>query len=710
MSITRIIRLGYPPFLKMLPALRNIYSIRRKLCKPILVSVLAVIAELSLAGPAFGQSLAKLAQEAGERISRGKGTTKVYTNDDLNAASPPSAPTPVPAPAPRQRESSMTNPLSINATLTSGIYSTYTRGGGNPSQHLEFVPAGATFDINGFYLTPDFIDYWVQPELNAGPQASDAGFTGGNGVSLRVTFLRHRAFPVTFRYSNVQLKDVYFGSLSQISSYSRHNRNKELGLTSEWKIAGLPTATIDWGTNAVNSEAGINAIPDYLSHSKHLNLDSSYEHWGWTLQGFVHRQELNSDLFTPKDQHSNTFLLRQKVLQYQGSARRSLFGDSELSLDLGSQSTSNLLLDHPIDLTTRYGTANLRLAQTGRWKTSLRAGYTSNISSLLLTQLAGSLAGNGSIAPDSSVLSTFHRKIAYLNLNVLTSVDLSHGFGLFASGDRTSVLTASDSRLNSSYFTTAGGVTYAGSFRWGSLSFQYGRSLGMGAVSRTSGRIEGQNYMLASQHDIGQRLQLNLSVRGIMQRVRSQQPADDRSFSSDVGVGLRLIRDFRFRLGGGWQHSTFTNSGTKFDIQGYSAQVGLEHPRFQLSGSLNTSVGSSLQAYRQQFGGIGVGAAVLTTLNLIPSDLRGRSLTIHANPFRKLELSALWTSSVQHLEGLVANDFKILDVHATYHFRRLQFEFGYFRSLQVFSSYLAIYPATERGRFYIRIWRNVKLL
>jgi len=108
--------------------------------------------------------------------------------------------------------------------------------------------------------------------------------------------------------------------------------------------------------------------------------------------------------------------------------------------------------------------------------------------------------------------------------------------------------------------------------------------------------------------------------------------------------------------------------------------------------------------------GIGAESALLGPLHLIPSDLRGLTLSLHANPTRKIELSALWTRSIQHLEGVVANDFEIIDVHATYHFRKLQFELGYFRSDQIFSSYLATYPKTQRGRFYFRMSRTEKLL
>jgi hypothetical protein len=289
-------------------------------------------------------------------------------------------------------------------------------------------------------------------------------------------------------------------------------------------------------------------------------------------------------------------------------------------------------------------------------------------------------------------------------------VDLSHGLGLYGSVDRTSVLMASDSGPRSSYITTAGGMTYLGKFRWGNFSAQYGREFGIGSVTGQTGTIEGQNYVVSVQHGKREGLQLNLAIHGTDQSVRNALPANDQSFASEGSVEHRVFRQFSVRVGGGWQQGSFTNAGNNFHTSGYTAHASIEHPRFQLQGSLNTSVGNSLQAYSRQFGGIVAESALLTPLHLIPSDLRGRTLTLHANPTRLLELSALWTRSLQHLEGVLANDFEIIDAHATYRFRRLQFEFGFFRSAQIFSSYLATYPETRRGRTYFRVVRTFKVL
>ena len=604
----------------------------------------------------------------------------------------------------------MERPLTIDGTFSSGYYNSYAKGGGNGDQRISFVPADAALNLNGYYLSPDMLNYFIQSEMSTGSQASDAGFEGGNGISTRISALRTGAFPMTFRYSNMQLKDAYFGSLTQVSSYTQKNRNKDLGLTVGLNISGLPAVTIDWGTSSVQSQSFTPAIPDYTSRSSHLNLNCSDRRWGWDFQCFAARQQQSSDLYSPQVEGTNSSLLRQQVTQFRGSARRSFLGDSELSIDGGNQSTSNIVLNQPIDLTTRYASANLRMFQKRRWKTSLRAGYTSNIAGLVLTQLVGGLSGNGSIAPDATVVHQFQRTTSYLNLNGLTSVDLSHGLGLYGSLDRTSVLTASDSGLSSKYTTAAGGITYSRTFGWGSLSGQYGRSLGIGSITGMTGRIDGQNYLLTVQPGRPDGLQFDFSVRGSDQSVKNQMPAREHSLASDAGVGLPLFWQFRVRLGGGWQQNVFSNQGNEFHTNGYTARAGIENPRFQLNGSLNSSVGNSLQAYSQLVNGLGLESAFLTPLRIVPSSLQGVAVTLHVIPTRKLELSGLFTRSVQHLEGIVTNDFEVIDVYLTFHFRKLQLVSGYFRSTQIYTSYLAVYPLTERGRFYLRFTRPAKIL
>ena len=599
---------------------------------------------------------------------------------------------------------SQEKPLSVTGTFSTGYYNTYSRGEENSS--LSFIPVGAKFDINGYFMMPDFLSFSVQPQIGYGPQASDAGFDAGNGVRLRVTLLRKRSFPLTFHYSNLEVEDVYFGSLTQLSSYTLKNRNKDLGLTWEFLPKGAPQTIVDLGTNSVDSVPGLPNIPDYLSHGNHVNANTMWDKSGWALEGFVHHQyEVSNLLSSPADLNPSS--LEQNVTQYQASARRNLFQDSEFLINGGSQSTSSILVAMPISLSTRYVSTNLLLRQRRRWKSSIRASYTSNIASQLLAQATSTLATPGAVAIGDSILTPFNHGAATYEFNGLTSADLAHGFGVYGSAERSAVLSSSlDGPLNTNYFTTEVGVTYKHRFSWANVTGQFGQDLGVGSITGESGFIQGQTYNVTAQHGTPDQMEYEGVLHGINQSVHNALPVTNHSVSIEGSIGHHMMGRFSGRIGGGYQRSSFVNAANEYRTNGYLARASLEHPRVQVSFSLNDSLSNSLPFYSQLFSGLGVGSILMAPLQIIPSDYHALSFTVHTNATRKLEISAFWTKSQQHLDGVLNNDFQLLNVYLTYHFRRIQVESGLIHSSQLFLNF----PTTVRERFYIRFSRTARIL
>jgi hypothetical protein len=596
-------------------------------------------------------------------------------------------------------------PLNASATITTGYYNTKTRGEEN--QSMNFVPLGARFEITGFYKSADFLNFTAEPELNVGPQASEAGFQGGNGVRFRATAFR-KLIPLTFRYSNLQVEDVYFGGLSQISGYSLTNRNKELGASLELAFSKkLPEVTIDWGTTSVRSQSSIQEISDYVSSGHHLNVDAKYEHWGWIAEGFMHSQEQLSNILEPIQGGTEFGNLKQSVIQYEGSARRTFLGDSEFFADAGTQTTRSVLFTLPIDLTNRYASASLRMFQKRRVRTSLRMSYASNLTSQLLAQATGSLATVGSSVPDSAVLEPLSHGISSLNINSLTTATIGRGFSAYAGLERNEILSASqDAMLSASYLAASGGLSYARKVSWGNISGEYGREYGIGSVLGQAGTLSGQNFRAAAQRGARGGLVLDVSVHGNDQKVDNTQPYSNRSLSVEGNIGDRLWGDFSAHVGGGWQWGTINSLGNEFRTGGYTARVGIDHPRFQFSASINDLTADSLPLYNPLLSGYATSEVVPGGLRLIPSDYRSASIGLHANPLHKVELSATWVHSLQHLDSVISNDFQLINGNVTYHFRRIQLEMGFIRFNQSF----AYYPATLRTRYYIRASRTVRLL
>ncbi len=596
-------------------------------------------------------------------------------------------------------------PLTATGTFSTGYYSAVTRGDAN--QSLRFVPLGAKWDVEGYLVSPDLFSFSAQPEMTLGPQASDAGFQGGDGVTLRVMLLRHRVMPLTLRYSNVQLEDAYFGSLSQVSGYTLKSRTKDLGASWELKPKSLPVTTVDWGRGSVDATSGTAGVSDFLSHGDHMNVDSKYEKGGWDLQGFVRRYRQASDVQAPTDIGTREGSLLQRGVQYQASGRRGFLGDSELYVDAGSQSMSSLLFTLPVALRTRYAAANVRFFQRRRWKASARANYSSNLASQLLQQAVGTLGLPGAIVPDETALAPFSRGLAILNLSGATSLAVGHGLELFSAVERSALLSSNQEGMrNSRYLTASAGANYAARFAGGRLSGEYARDYGVGSLTGQSGTIQGQHYMVSSQYGSPDSLEFDATVRGSNQRVKTAQPLTNDNFSGEGSFGRRVAGGFSARLGGGWQWATVTNAANEFRLNGYTARAGIEHPRFQLSGSLNNSLGNSLPFYSQLLGGSNLESALLFPPQVMLSDYRAMSFTLHANPLRRLELSVVWTRSRQHLDGLLSNNFGLLNAHVTYRFRKIQLEAGYIRSNQTF----VFYPYTIRERLYLRLSRSARLL
>ena len=79
-------------------------------------------------------------------------------------------------------------PLSVRGVFSTGYYSSSTRG--EITNAVDFVPVSARFEMTGYYKSADFLHFSAQPEVTLGPQASDAGFQGGNGIKFQATLFR----------------------------------------------------------------------------------------------------------------------------------------------------------------------------------------------------------------------------------------------------------------------------------------------------------------------------------------------------------------------------------------------------------------------------------------------------------------------------------------------------------------------------------------
>ena len=228
---------------------------------------------------------------------------------------------------------------------------------------------------------------------------------------------------------------------------------------------------------------------------------------------------------------------------------------------------------------------NLRLFQRRRWKTALRAGYSSNIASQLLAQAVASLAGAGAVGPGTTVLLPFSHGISNLDISAVTNVDIGariRSLSAASSGTRCSVRT----RTGPSIRTTSPappGLNLHEAIQVGNISGQYGRELGYGSITGQSGTIEGQTYRAGVQHSTANGMVLEGTVHGSDQTVHNAKPLSDKSCvggSRRVHARVPAISARAWAAAGRGVRSSAP--ATNFATNGYTARASIEHPRFQV--------------------------------------------------------------------------------------------------------------------------------
>ena len=190
-------------------------------------------------------------------------------------------------------------PVSLAGRLYSGFFNTTNRNGAETG--LSFVQLGVDLDLYGYLGAPGLIDYRVQPKLTSGPQATEAGFFGGNGVTLTTTFLGRRPFPLRLNYTNLRRENVFFGGITQVSGFRSKNHDRNFGLNWELRAPGLPEIYANYSSSDLKATPDISLLPDYRSKSRNAGLQVKDELGGWDLTGEMRRMKLANTFATPPD-------------------------------------------------------------------------------------------------------------------------------------------------------------------------------------------------------------------------------------------------------------------------------------------------------------------------------------------------------------------------------------------------------------------------
>jgi hypothetical protein len=593
-------------------------------------------------------------------------------------------------------------PVTLTGVFSSGFYATDNRNG--REARVTSIPFLVNLDLSGYVGHPGFISYRVQPQLSTGAQANEAGFIGGNGLSLSTTFLGRRSFPLTLTYSNVQREQVTYGSLTRISGLRSLSHERDFRLNWQVREPQLPRLSFELGNSRDTLEPETPIIPDYRSRSRHYVVGIQEHRWGWALDGSLRWDKFASDFANPLEPEFITTKLAQRSSHYQFTAQRPLGSRSQLVLSGGLLNSRNTWNDRPFDQDMRFVNALLTFGKRERWQGSLRGGYSTNQlgTEILaaLRKLTGSRA-SGTPGPEVLVFVPLQTRVSSLAFSGNLRYQMHRDWSLFGSLSQDNVSTPNGSiaGAEANYLNGTGGVSFNRRFHWVTLTSQY--SLNMGRLDYANirdSRLLGHSFNLTAQHGTVEHLELTGSINASVQQVDQLLLLRSGNQSADFTLARRLA-GVVFRGGVGTQRSSFRDGGLDYDSEGLTFRGSVEHARVQLHYFRNVVDGNTLQALLANPATSAVLLAV--PLRVILSSFRTETASLNTTPWRRLEANLSWTQGRQKFDSHVNNDFKQLDLRVGYSFRLLMFAVGYAHYEQSFLNL----PGYMRKRFYVRVSR-----
>ncbi len=291
-------------------------------------------------------------------------------------------------------------PLSLRATMSSGFYSTFSRD--VVETRLSVVPVSLDLAARGYIGDPGFFSYSVRPMLSVGPQASEAGLLGGNGVAADTTILGGRSFPLKLRYANIKREDVFFGSLNQVSGYRSINHEKVLGLNWQLRARHLPQLSVDLNRSDLSTDPGVSIIPSYSTVNRGYALTLHDERGGWNIDADARRTVLKSNFGALGPEGLITTRMDQDLDHAGAVVHKELGSAIGLTFTGGATKNQNRFDSHPYIQNLRYVDGSMNLSRGTRWRGRLRVGYNDN-------RLGADMSSNSSLptaatAPESSPL------------------------------------------------------------------------------------------------------------------------------------------------------------------------------------------------------------------------------------------------------------------------------------------------------------------
>lgn len=597
----------------------------------------------------------------------------------------------------------------LGGKVMTGYYSTRAEDLGG--QEIHFVPL--TFDLwtAGFLGHPDFLSFDVKPTLTFGPQATEAGFIGGNGVSAATEFLRRRSFPLRLFYNNLRREDVYYGGMSQVSGYRSMNHDVNYGANWDIRRSRWPQIALDWKRSSLTSKPQISYLPEFRTQTSQAGATVTDRRMGWELLATLRRDGIVTDFGYPSGDTISLSKIDQSNTQMEASAQRPVWGGGSLALTGANHKIRSSSGGIQFEQDLKILSAGLYTDGHRRLKTAMRANYLAGaVSRGYRDSVAAYASGRTGLLSPGAVLEALTSQ-NYSNLSLSADVRYSLFRNLEA------YFTANEGRVwapahaavmpEYDYLSGTAGLRFERRFSpWATVTGDAhgtkGRTIYRNAAP---GRIQGAGYTARLQSGNPERIEGSVSFQEERQRVQQTVLASNQWTNrwGDVALTRKIAAwGLSITVGGGYQRSSYGAFGSEFRGEGYSLNGNFQHSLGQGSYSRFDSRGNTLSPLLAAVGGDG-GAIVAPGLLLPSLDTiqKGQTLILRITPLRRLEASALFTHVYQEMNAAPLNEYRQILVTVGYRFRLLHFEAGYAEWEQ---SLLGA-PKALRNRLYFRVAR-----
>jgi hypothetical protein len=579
-----------------------------------------------------------------------------------------------------------------NMTLTGDLGFGYEGDFGNTEASSHSTNLNGDAVLNGFYYSPRFLNFFVDPIYNRSQANSGQGsITDASSVNMGVNLFSGSHFPGTISFGESFNSSGSYG-LGTTPGFTTTGNSHAFGIGWSELLPGVPPLTVQYSQTATNSSI-LGTDQEDHNGTKNLNLYSNYKLDGWYMGARFTDTWTNSELPSAiTGDGTEEGEERSKVFSVNGSHRLPLRGslganytwsDFSGDSDGSTSSGSNQMIN-----------ADAAFAPTDRFTTSFQATYNTNLTGAIEQQLIGA----GGISPQVNLGSSSYSISLNNSDNVVITKGLSAGFNVGHVEQEVYGETVS-----ATHFSAIVNYRFLKPL-WGTLVVYAGMNdQATEQGNQAAGLVAGANFSKRwANLDLGGSFSYSQDTQTVLATETTS------TFSYLANAQRMLTRRLRWMANfGGFHTGLSQQEGNSAHSENYGTN--LVYKMYNLGANYSHTSGTVLLT----------GSGYVLPPGSIPPGLTGNqylldtgssySVSFTANPVRRMVVSSSFARSIndgQGVSGPTNASGKIYSFYTAYQVRKMQLVGGYTNVSQFVSTVGP--PATTYTNFYVGIQRWFK--